>query len=38
MENGPAKFSANECFLFAVSVAINAAATYEFQWTNLIHP
>lgn len=38
MENGPAKISANECLLFAVSVAINAAATYEFQWTNLIHP
>jgi hypothetical protein len=36
--NGPAKISANEFSLFAVSVAINAAATYQFLWTNLIHP
>jgi hypothetical protein len=38
VENGPAKVSVIECALFAVSVAINAAATYEFLWTNLIHP
>jgi hypothetical protein len=36
--NGPARISANEFSLFAVSVAINAAATYQFLWTNLIHP
>jgi hypothetical protein len=36
--NGPAKISANEVALFAVSVAINAMATYQFLWTNLIHP
>jgi hypothetical protein len=36
--NGPAKTSVNETSLFAVSVAINAAATYQFLWTNLIHP
>jgi hypothetical protein len=38
VENGPVKISAIECALFSVSVAINAAATYEFLWTNLIHP
>jgi hypothetical protein len=38
VENGPARVSVIECALFAVSVAINAAATYEFLWTNLIHP
>jgi hypothetical protein len=38
VENGPAKISAIECSLFAVSVAINAIATYQFLWTNLIHP
>jgi hypothetical protein len=38
VENGPAKISVIECTLFAVSVAINAAATYQFLWTNLIHP
>jgi hypothetical protein len=36
--NGPSKISANEFSLFAVSIAINAAATYQFLWTNLIHP
>jgi hypothetical protein len=36
--NGPAKISANEISLFAVSVAINALATYQFLWTNEIHP
>jgi hypothetical protein len=36
--NGPAKISAIEVSLFIVSVAINALATYQFLWTNLIHP
>jgi hypothetical protein len=36
--NGPPKISAIELSLFAVSVLINAAATYQFLWTNLIHP
>jgi hypothetical protein len=38
MSNGPAKMSAIELSLFSVSVAINATATYQFLWTNLIHP
>jgi hypothetical protein len=33
VENGPVKISPIECALFSVSVAINAAATYEFLWT-----
>jgi hypothetical protein len=36
--NGPRKLSAIEFSLFAVSVAINGIATYQFLWTNLIHP
>jgi hypothetical protein len=36
--NGPGKTSVNETSLFAVSVAINAAATYQFLWTNQIRP
>ena len=36
--NGPAKVSAIEVSLFAVSMAINAIATYQFLWTNNIHP
>ena len=36
--NGPPKISAIEASLFAVSVAINAIATYQFLWTNQIHP
>jgi hypothetical protein len=36
--NGPAKVSVIEISLFAVSVAINALATYEFLWTKNIHP
>jgi hypothetical protein len=36
--NGPAKISATEISLFAVSAAINAIATYQFLWTNQIHP
>jgi len=35
--NGPLKISAIEVSLFVVSVAINALATYQFLWTNLIH-
>jgi hypothetical protein len=36
--NGPTKASAIEISLFAISVAINALATYEFLWTRNIHP
>jgi nitrogen fixation-related uncharacterized protein len=36
--NGPAKLSVIEISLFLVSVAINAVATYQFLWTNQIHP
>jgi hypothetical protein len=36
--NGPAKISAIEVSLFVVSVTINAIATYQFLWTNEIHP
>ncbi len=36
--NGPAKRSAIEVSLFIISVAINAIATYQFLWTNEIHP
>ena len=36
--NGPAKISVIEVSLFAVSVAINAIATWQFLWTNEIHP
>ncbi len=36
--NGPRKISATELSLFVVSVAINAVATYQFLWTNDIHP
>jgi len=36
--NGPARISVIEISLFAVSVAINAIATYEFLWTSQIHP
>jgi len=36
--NGPAKISVIEISLFGVSVAINAIATYQFLWTNQIHP
>jgi hypothetical protein len=36
--NGPAKASVIEISLFAVSVAINAVATYQFLWTRQIHP
>jgi hypothetical protein len=36
--NGPAKISAIELSLFAVSVAINAVAMHQFLWTNQVHP
>jgi len=36
--NGPAKISATEISLFAVSAAVNAIATYQFLWTDQIHP
>lgn len=36
--NGPAKISAIELSLFIVSVTINAIATWQFLWTNDIHP
>ena len=38
LENGPRSFSTIELILFAVSVAINAIATYLFLWTDQIHP
>jgi hypothetical protein len=36
--NGPPKISVIEASLFVVSVTINAVATYQFLWTNQIHP
>lgn len=36
--NGPAQLSVIEVLLFVVSVAINAVATYQFLWTDQIHP
>ena len=36
--NGPAKISVIELSLFVVSITINAFATYQFLWTNQIHP
>jgi hypothetical protein len=36
--NGPAKISVPEISLFALSVAINAIATWQFLWTNQIQP
>ncbi len=36
--NGPAKITITEISLFAVSVAINAIATWQFLWTNEIQP
>jgi len=36
--NGPAKISVPEISLFAVSVAINAIATWQFLWTDQIQP
>jgi hypothetical protein len=36
--NGPPKLSAIEVSLFVASVTINALATYQFLWTNQIHP
>jgi hypothetical protein len=36
--NGPAKISVAEISLFAISVAINAIATWQFLWTDQIQP
>jgi hypothetical protein len=36
--NGPAKISVPEIFLFALSVAINAIAVWQFLWTDQIQP
>jgi hypothetical protein len=36
--NGPAKITVSEISLFAVSVAINAMATWQFLWTDQIQP
>jgi hypothetical protein len=36
--NGPPKISAIEVSLFVVSITINGLATYQFLWTNQIHP
>jgi hypothetical protein len=36
--NGPPKISVPEISLFAVSVAINAIATWQFLWTDQIQP
>jgi hypothetical protein len=36
--NGPAKISVPEVSLFAVSVAINAVATWQFLWTDQVQP
>ena len=36
--NGPRKISTIEASLFVVSIAINAIATYQFLWTDQIHP
>jgi predicted branched-subunit amino acid permease len=36
--NGPAKITVSETFLFAVSVAINAMAAWQFLWTDQIQP
>ena len=36
--NGPARASANEISLFALSIVINALAMYEFLWTKNVHP
>jgi hypothetical protein len=36
--NGPAKITVSEISLFAVSIAINAMATWKFLWTDEIQP
>lgn len=36
--NGPSKITVIEISLFTASVAINAVATYQFLWTDQIHP
>jgi hypothetical protein len=36
--NGPAKITVSELSLFAVSIAINSIATWQFLWTDQIQP
>jgi hypothetical protein len=36
--NGPPNISVPEVSLFAISVAINAIATWQFLWTDEIQP
>ena len=38
VENGGRKIATAEAALFVISVAISGLATYEFLWTNMIHP
>lgn len=38
VSNGPMRLSVIEVSLFIVSVVVNALATYQFLWTNEIHP
>ena len=38
VENGGRKIAKAEAALFLVSIAVNAVSTYEFLWTNMIHP
>jgi hypothetical protein len=38
VENGGRRITITEATLFLVSVAVNAIATYEFLWTNMIQP
>ena len=36
--SGRAKLSVIELSLFVISITINAIATYQFLWTDQIHP
>ena len=38
VENGGRAISRNEAVLFAITICISAAATYEFLWTKIIQP
>jgi hypothetical protein len=38
LTNGPQKLTSTELVLFVASLAINATATYQFLWTDQIHP
>ena len=38
VENGAPRITSTEGLLFLISVALCAVATYEFLWTNMIHP